>query len=116
MEEEIKKLTRLWYELVSLDHHKDRDCHWSIEVKYSYMNDPTYSVIHYGYIYGDVNKEFSSYEKAEVGLLEELHEAFEGELLWADKVLKNISAWDSHSIEKAKEIKKIYNKAIIPIK
>ncbi len=45
-----------YYELISRDHHKDRDCHWSIEANVSAYADPrtgehvTFTVSHGGYI------------------------------------------------------------------
>ena len=39
-EEEITKLTELWYEIVGNDHHKDRDCHWYINKVWSYGEKP----------------------------------------------------------------------------
>ena len=50
LEEEITFLTGIWYDYVSQDHHKDRDCHWYIEMVWSYGNPPNYRVRHPGYI------------------------------------------------------------------
>jgi hypothetical protein len=69
--EEITKLTKEWYTLIGPEHHKDRDCHWYIETKWSYGQFPTYSVRHYGYILDEVNEIYNSYELA-LGRLKEL--------------------------------------------
>jgi hypothetical protein len=62
--EEITKLTDEWYSLIGPDHHKDRDCHWYIETKWSYGQSPTYSIHHYGYILDEINENWNSYELA----------------------------------------------------
>lgn len=62
--EEITKLTDEWYFLIGKDHHKEKDCHWYIETKWSYGFPPKYTVQHWGYILGDIEKEFHSYDEA----------------------------------------------------
>lgn len=66
--EDITKLTEEWYLLIGSDHHKDRDCHWYIETKWSYGYPPSYTVQHCGYILDEIDKEFDSYENALIGL------------------------------------------------
>lgn len=70
--EEITKLTDEWYTLISPDHHKDRDCHWYIETKWSYGQPPKYNAQHYGYIIGDIEEECDSYDEALLKLKETL--------------------------------------------
>ena len=62
--QEVTKLTDEWYHLIGKDHHKDKDCHWYIETKWSYGLSPTYIVRHYGYILDEVDEEFETYEEA----------------------------------------------------
>ena len=50
LEEEVTKLTGIWYEYVNKDHHKDRDCHWYIHKTWSYGEEPYYQAYHHGYI------------------------------------------------------------------
>jgi hypothetical protein len=50
LEEEITELTNQWMKYVSVDHHKDRDCHWHIEKCWAYGEDPYYQASHSGYI------------------------------------------------------------------
>lgn len=70
---EITKLTEEWYFLIGKDHHKDRDCHWYIETKWSYGFPPVYTVQHHGYILHDFEDiECSSYEEALIKLKETL--------------------------------------------
>ncbi len=50
LEQQIIELTKKYYNYVSLDHHKDRDCHWYINKVYSYGEPAKYTVEHHGYI------------------------------------------------------------------
>ena len=50
LEEEIIILSNKLYKYVSLDHHKDRDCHWYIEKIYSYGQEPYFIASHNGYL------------------------------------------------------------------
>jgi hypothetical protein len=77
--EEITKLTDEWYHLIGKDHHKDRDCHWYIETKWSYGQPPKYSVQHFGYILDDIVEECDSYDEALIELREILKENIEEE-------------------------------------
>lgn len=104
MREEIIKLTDLWYSIVSLDHHKDRDCHWYINTVYSYGQPPKFRLEHYGYIGEDLEGEFETYEDAEKGLIDALKEALNNQKEWAEGVLEDVSNWDSDQIENAKKI------------
>jgi hypothetical protein len=74
MIEDITELTEDWYKLIGPDHHKDRDCHWYIETKWSYGQSPTYCIHHYGYILDEINETWSSYELAMSRLKEILTE------------------------------------------
>jgi len=47
---EITRLSKAWYNYVSGDHHKDRDCHFTVARSWSYGAEPEYTVSHYGYI------------------------------------------------------------------
>lgn len=62
--EEITELTDEWYVLIGKDHHKDRDCHWYIETKWSYGFPPKYLVCHHGYIVDEIEEECDTYELA----------------------------------------------------
>lgn len=64
IQKEIKKLTEEWYELISGDHHKDRDCHWYIESRWSYGEDPEFRVMHNGYVTDNIEIACDSYETA----------------------------------------------------
>jgi len=62
--EDVTDLTEQWYKLIGPDHHKDRDCHWYIETKWSYGNSPEYCVVHHGYILGELNETWQTYDLA----------------------------------------------------
>lgn len=75
--ERITKLTELWMTLIGGDHHKDRDCHWIVEMKFSYGDPPTYSFYHYGYRYLEVyGPKRNTIEEAINDLEGELKKAF----------------------------------------
>jgi hypothetical protein len=76
---EITELTSEWYSLISEEHHKDRDCHWYINIKWSYGDKPRYVVEHYGYVYDEVYELFNTYEEALQRLKEELLKAINEE-------------------------------------
>ena len=76
---EIFKLSEEWYELISSDHHKDKDCHWHIETRWSYGEQPEFRVLHYGYITDDIEIACDSYETALIELRTILKRAIERE-------------------------------------
>ena len=102
--EEIKRLTALWYEIVSLDHHKDKDCHWYITEQWSYGNYPTYHVEHYGYVLDDISRKTDTREKAEIVLIRLIKDAIDEQKKWAERVLKNPDNEDKWKIENAQII------------
>ena len=77
--EEITKLTNEWYFLIGPDHHKDKDCHWYIETKWSYGYPPKYIVRHFGYILDEIEEEYKTHEEALVGLKDILTEKIKEE-------------------------------------
>lgn len=85
MIEEITELTENWYKLIGAGHHKDRDCHWYIETKWSYGYPPKYIVQHYGYVLDRIEEEFETYDKA----LEFLKETLLKEIEEYKKYLNN---------------------------
>ena len=78
--EYITKLTEEWYKLIAIDHHKDKDCHFYIETKWSYGQPPKYWVRHYGYIIHNFEgEEYNTYEEALDGLISFLEKIVEDE-------------------------------------
>lgn len=47
---QLAALMNRYLELARSDHHKDRDCHFSIEKRWSYGEFKGYRVVHYGYV------------------------------------------------------------------
>ena len=120
LEQEATRLAHLWYEYVSKDHHKDCDCHWYIERRWSYFEKPKWVVWHGGYIFEgkeiecktDLNfvktslNPVKSYEEALRRLIGLILEAFQEELKWAEEVLQSPERdWDEIQIEQAKWLK-----------
>ena len=101
---EITRLTKVWYEYVEMDHHKDCDCHFYISKTWSYGNKPKYIVEHFGYIGEECNIECSSLIKAHKILLEQLVKMIKQEQKWAKTVKKNPDEWDSLQNKKAEYI------------
>ncbi len=66
----ISKLMALWYRTISLEHHKDRDCHFTIETRFSYGGQVRYLLSHHGYLEKEIEEEFWSYELAEQALIQ----------------------------------------------
>jgi hypothetical protein len=73
----ITKLAGEYHKLISGDHHKDRDCHWTIETKWSYGKDPFYIVERNGYLHHTETARFDSYDSALAYLREEIKDALE---------------------------------------
>lgn len=69
LEQDIVDLTKEWYKLIGLEGiYKDSDCHFCITVKFSYGQNPTFSIHHTGYIAGDYGGSFATYDEALLGL------------------------------------------------
>lgn len=80
--EQITALAAEWQRLVyAQGHHKDKDCHWSIETRWSYGHLPRYAVLHHGYIQPyEINVKYNTYPEAVRGLKLVLEES-----IWALK-------------------------------
>jgi len=79
-EDKITKLTGLWYSCL-IDHHKDRDCHWHIDICWSYGEKPKYQVQHYGYLLDEISIDFDSLEKAQLFLISVLKSSIKEEAI-----------------------------------
>lgn len=75
----IQSLTELWNEVVTKDHHKDRDCHWVIEMCWSYGKPPEFMVVHNGYVHREVRVPCTTLDEAERRLVQELVKALQEE-------------------------------------
>lgn len=94
-QQKTSALVALWYQLVNLGHHKDRDCHWNLETTYSYDGRLAFRVSHYGYVHREVDRECASYPEAEAALLEELVKAFEEQFESAEERAKDGENYDT---------------------
>lgn len=71
----VEELADKYFQLISRDHHKDKDCHFYIKKVWSYGQKPYYVVEHNGYLnYYKYNTKFESYYDAENDLIVFLHE------------------------------------------
>jgi hypothetical protein len=98
IEEEIVYLSKLWYRYVGLDHHKDRDCHFYVEKRWSYGDEPDYRAYHYGYVASDFEgSRCDTLEEAEEELRDFMYLAIHKEYQWLldaiDKINKNEDGW-----------------------
>lgn len=99
---EITRLSEIWYALVNLDHHKDRDCHWQIETTWSYGDGPKFTVYHEGYVHERVNRRYPTLRRAMVGLRDEIQGAIDGIRKWAREALEHPDDYDwSHAEAKS---------------
>lgn len=65
-------LIKKYYQLISGDHHKDRDCHFIIAKRWSYADEPRYEIMHNGYIMDTQQEQrdiYRSYKDARAGLI-----------------------------------------------
>jgi hypothetical protein len=93
LEEEVTKLTDVWYEYVNKDHHKDRDCHWYIEKIWSYGQEPYYIAYHHGYIISHWTSPKCGTEEMAMTLL---RDKIKRELEHAVEYLGSTQYWDEN--------------------
>lgn len=69
--------TKVYCELVGIDHHKDRDMHFEVTKHYSYGQEPYYAIWHRGYcseMESDTyDVKYKTEQEAEQALVEWLH-------------------------------------------
>lgn len=75
--DKLNVLLDFWYHYVNCDHHKERDCHFYIQKKWSYGSDLEYEVYHDGYMMDIPYKEFETYDEALTYLVESLETEIE---------------------------------------
>ena len=79
IQKDIVKLSEEWHDLISGDHHKDKDCHWYIETRWSYGEQPEFKVLHHGYVTDDIEIACDSYDAALMELRTIIKRAIERE-------------------------------------
>jgi hypothetical protein len=76
---EVTELSAKYCRLIESEYHKEEDCHWFINVVWSYGERPKYSIEHDGYLFELTrnleNTTFNSYEDALRMLISLLKEA-----------------------------------------
>lgn len=111
IDESLIELTNKWYEYVSGDHHKDRDCHFYIMLDYKYGETPIFEIDHYGYIGGEFHAKAHTLEKAKTILEQRIKRMIEVEREWIDGVLEEGEPeWGKDQIERAKQFYKLFPK------
>ena len=78
----VHGLIKSYYQLISGDHHKDRDCHFFIAKRWSYADDPYYEIMHSGYIMDTQPEQrdmYHTYKDARAGLIAMLTRGIESE-------------------------------------
>lgn len=70
----LDELIAKYNEYVQRDYHKDKDCHFSIQKRWSYGAFVGYNVVHHGYHYELHPPAFSTYADAESWLISKLEE------------------------------------------
>lgn len=111
--DEITAMTKAWYEYVSGDHHKDRDCHWYIEQSWDYGETPTWTIKHYGYIFhkgkdGETQCKGKTHKDALCDLRKLIRKAFLSEINFANGVIICPEDYDNFQIKQAKEAKRLF--------
>ena len=71
----IKQLNALWCSFVCSDHHKDRDCHFELRLKFSEKESPKWLALHTGYIYDMPPGKFDSLAEAANYLVQNMEKA-----------------------------------------
>jgi hypothetical protein len=83
---EITKLTDEWYSLIGKGgYYKEKDCHWYIETKWSYGRYPRYTIYHNGYILGEIEETWTTYDAALKRLKEILEQKIKEEKEWLEE-------------------------------
>ena len=94
--EKIIKLNKIWYPLITCDHHKTGDVHFYIITDFHYGEKVSYTVEHKGYIVHNYeNSEWDTQEEAEQELIRLLSESILGEVSWYLDHYGD-SNWDQH--------------------
>ena len=104
LNKEIARLANIWYNYVSTDHHKDRDCHFYIETVWSYGEEPFYRAVHNGYIMEDWQSlKCNSYEIAQKVLHNKLLNEIESAMIDCKDIVNGLTeVMDDYDVETAK--------------
>jgi hypothetical protein len=108
IEEQIKQLTAKWYEYVGSGHHKDRDCHFCVQMDYQYDGELVITATHYGYIGKEFDLTAETIEQAHYILLTAMQEMIAEEAPWVRKVLAAPERWDQDQRDQATAFQRLW--------
>ena len=107
--EKIIELNKIWYPLITCDHHKSSDVHFYIITDFHFGEKVSYTVEHKGYIVHNYeNSEWDTQEEAEIELIRLLSESILREVEWYLEHYGDPD-WDQHekyNFEQLEELKK----------
>lgn len=107
--EELQRLQEAWYHYVSQDHHKDRDCHFYVNLDFAYDGtDVTHEVTHHGYIYhSDLRLEGEGADYART-LKRAILTVIKDQETWVNDVLHSPDSWDEWQLKQAQSYKELF--------
>jgi hypothetical protein len=96
----ILELETAWMNYLGGSHHKNKDCHFNIEITYSYGHKIDYFPYHKGYIFESENLEsYDTLKEAEEALIGIILDAFRDQVEWTDTIKANPKDWSEDQIE-----------------
>lgn len=104
IEEEITYLTKVWMKYIGPEHHKNRDCNFYVEKRWSYGDEPEYKAYHYGYVASDFEgTKCDTLEEAEEELRDFIYLAIFKEEKWLidciNRINNNLDGWSEEDRE-----------------
>ena len=108
MDKDIIELTSKWYEYVGTNHHKDRDCHFTITLDYKYGDEPIFEIDHYGYVGEEFHDAAHTLDKAKEILLERIKQMIMIEGEWVDDVLSRPDEYDEWQLKQANNYNELF--------
>lgn len=75
-------MNALWCSFVCSDHHKDRNCHFELRLKFSEKESPKWLALHLGYLYDMPPGKFDSLAEAANYLVQNMEKALGEGLAW----------------------------------
>lgn len=104
VEEEILYLTKVWMRYIGPEHHKNRDCHFYVEKRWAYGDEPEYKAYHHGYVAKDFEgTRCDTLEEAEEELRDFLYLSIHKEEQWLIDAVRqatnNENGWGPEDLE-----------------
>lgn len=107
--QECQRLQDAWYNYVSLDHHKDRDCHFYVELDYAYDGtDISHAVTHHGYIYHDELRLEGNGTDYLPTLKKAILTVVKDQLTYVNNVLSNPDSYDTAQRAQVKQFQELF--------